>query len=111
MTGVDRTRLINRLADLIEKNADELARLESLDNGKPYAMATPRIWPRPSPAIAITPAGRTKSGARPFPSVAIFLLHAARTRGRGGADYSLEFPAAHAGLEARAGAGCRQHRV
>jgi aldehyde dehydrogenase (NAD+) len=39
MTGPERTRLINRLADLIEKNADELARLESLDNGKPLAMA------------------------------------------------------------------------
>lgn len=38
-TGVERSRLLNRLADLIEKNADELARLESLDNGKPLAMA------------------------------------------------------------------------
>ena len=28
-----------RLADLVEKNADELARLESLDNGKPYQVA------------------------------------------------------------------------
>ena len=30
---------INRLADLIEKNADELATLESLDNGKPKHVA------------------------------------------------------------------------
>ncbi len=37
--GVERSRLLGRLADLIEKNADELARLESLDNGKPLAMA------------------------------------------------------------------------
>ncbi len=37
--GVERARLLNRLADLIEKNADDLARLESLDNGKPLAMA------------------------------------------------------------------------
>src|SRR5579862_471188 len=37
--GVERARLIHRLADLIEKHADELARLESLDNGKPLAMA------------------------------------------------------------------------
>ena len=35
----ERGRLLNRLADLIESHADELARLESLDNGKPYA------WP------------------------------------------------------------------
>src|SRR3984957_11209926 len=32
-------RLIHRLADLIEKNADELAGLESLDNGKPFSVA------------------------------------------------------------------------
>src|ERR1700733_13226897 len=30
----ERGRLLNRLADLIEKNADELAQLEALDNGK-----------------------------------------------------------------------------
>ena len=35
----ERGRLLHRLADLIEKNADELARLESLDNGKPVSMA------------------------------------------------------------------------
>ena len=38
-SGRERGRLLNRLADLIEKNADELARLESLDNGKPFSMA------------------------------------------------------------------------
>jgi aldehyde dehydrogenase (NAD+) len=37
--GVARARLLHRLADLIEQNADELARLESLDNGKPLAVA------------------------------------------------------------------------
>ena len=31
--------MMNRLADLIEKHADELAQLESLDNGKPYQVA------------------------------------------------------------------------
>src|SRR5215468_9301130 len=31
--------LLNKLADLIEKHADELAQLESLDNGKPYSVA------------------------------------------------------------------------
>ncbi|HEX4770263.1 MAG TPA: aldehyde dehydrogenase family protein [Bryobacteraceae bacterium] len=35
----ERGRLLNRLADLIEKHADELAHLESLDNGKPYSVA------------------------------------------------------------------------
>jgi aldehyde dehydrogenase (NAD+) len=39
MSAAERGRLLNRLADLIEKHADELAKLESLDNGKPYAIA------------------------------------------------------------------------
>src|SRR5688572_17109830 len=39
MSAAERGRLINRLADLIEENADELAALESLDNGKPYSDA------------------------------------------------------------------------
>ena len=34
-----RGQLINRLADLIEENAQELAELESLDNGKPVTLA------------------------------------------------------------------------
>lgn len=39
MSASERGRLLNKLADLIEANMDELARLEALDNGKPYAMA------------------------------------------------------------------------
>lgn len=39
MSASERGKLINRLADLIEKNADELATLESLDNGKPKHVA------------------------------------------------------------------------
>jgi aldehyde dehydrogenase (NAD+) len=39
LAAAERGRLLNKLADLIEKHADELARLESLDNGKPYAVA------------------------------------------------------------------------
>ena len=34
-----RERIINRLADLIEVNADEFAELEAIDNGKPKGMA------------------------------------------------------------------------
>ncbi len=32
----ERGRLLNRLADLVEEKADELARIETLQNGKPY---------------------------------------------------------------------------
>ncbi|CAK5275584.1 unnamed protein product [Mycena citricolor] len=39
VTGFERSRLINKLADLIEQNAQELAELEALDNGKPIRIA------------------------------------------------------------------------
>src|SRR6202050_2287960 len=39
MSAAERGRILNRLADLIERHADELALLESLDNGKPYKVA------------------------------------------------------------------------
>jgi aldehyde dehydrogenase (NAD+) len=39
LSAAERGRLLNKLADLIEEHADELARLESLDNGKPYSVA------------------------------------------------------------------------
>src|SRR5207342_1337544 len=35
MSAAERGRLLNKLADLIEANTPELAKLESLDNGKP----------------------------------------------------------------------------
>jgi len=37
MSAADRGRLLYKLADLIEAHADELARLESWDNGKPLS--------------------------------------------------------------------------
>jgi len=36
MNASERGRLLNKLADLLERNQEELAGLESLDNGKPY---------------------------------------------------------------------------
>ncbi len=39
MSASERGKLLNRLADLIEQNMDELATLESLDNGKPRQVA------------------------------------------------------------------------
>ena len=37
-----RTRYLLKIAELIDKNADELAELESLDNGKPVSQARDR---------------------------------------------------------------------
>src|SRR5271157_622098 len=38
MSASQRGALMYKLADLIEKHADQLAELESLDNGKPYSV-------------------------------------------------------------------------
>lgn len=39
MDAASRSRLIYKFADLLEENREELAQLETLDNGKPYAVA------------------------------------------------------------------------
>ena len=39
ISAAERGRLLHKLADLMEKHADELAELESLDNGKPVKVA------------------------------------------------------------------------
>jgi len=44
--AAERSRLLLALADLIEKNLDELARLESIDNGKTVSLARRHDIPR-----------------------------------------------------------------
>ena len=39
MAASERGRLLYKLADLVEKNFDELCALESLDNGKPLSIS------------------------------------------------------------------------
>jgi aldehyde dehydrogenase (NAD+) len=39
LSGTDRGALMVKLADLVEKNAEILATIEALDNGKPYSVA------------------------------------------------------------------------
>jgi len=39
VTGFERSRLLNKLADLVERDAQELAELETLNNGKPVKIA------------------------------------------------------------------------
>lgn len=45
-TAAERSRLLLRLADLIERNLEELARLESIDSGKPISLARTLDIPR-----------------------------------------------------------------
>src|SRR5690242_19306237 len=45
MNARERGKLMNKIADLIEKNFDQLAMLETLDNGKPLADSKPADLP------------------------------------------------------------------
>lgn len=39
LPGIDRGKLMNRLAQLIEDNRTTLATVETIDNGKPYSVS------------------------------------------------------------------------
>src|SRR5271168_2172497 len=69
MTGPQRSRLMNKFADLVEKHGDELAQLESIDNGKPYHVARAIDVPSTVASTAIMRGGRTRFRARRFPSM------------------------------------------
>jgi len=60
----ERGRLLNRLADLLEQHADELAYLESLDNGMPLSTARNIALPLTIATSVTSPAGQTRTMAR-----------------------------------------------
>jgi phenylacetaldehyde dehydrogenase len=70
ISPLGRSKLIWKLADLLEQNADEIAEIESLDNGKPIRDARnvdlPGSYEIPAPTrfCATWPAGRPRSTAR-----------------------------------------------
>ena len=63
MDAADRGRLLFKLADLVEQNADELAALESLNCGKTITDSQGRHGRASSTRCATTPAGPTRSRA------------------------------------------------
>ena len=110
MDAADRGKLLFKLADLVEKNAEELAALESLNCGKTITdsrgdmqgvVNTLRYYAGWADKIE----GRTVAGPRQLP-----VVHAAAAGRRGRPDHPLELPAADAGLEVGPGPGLRQHR-
>ena len=105
---------MNRLADLDRgQRGDELAQLESLDNGKPVKLAklvdVVGHGRAPAPLRRLGRADRRRGPARPPARHA--LLHAPGA-GRGvRADHPVELPHADGGLEARPRPGRRLHRA
>src|ERR1700735_3365831 len=60
MTPSERGRIIWRIGDLILEHADELAQLESLDNGKPFAVARAADMPLAADLFHYMAGGATK---------------------------------------------------
>jgi aldehyde dehydrogenase (NAD+) len=101
MSASDRGKLLNKLADLIEENADELALLES------STMASRAMWHvRPIFPLVIACyryyagwADKIQGKTIPY-QWRLFLLHPSRAGGCCRADHSLELPAPDASVEA-----------
>ncbi len=109
MDAAERGRLMFKLADLIEQNAEELATLESLNCGKTIRDSRGDMQGVVQHAALLRRLGRQdrrphRAGARQLP-----VLHAPSAGGRGGPDHPVELPAADAGVEVGPGPGVRQH--
>ena len=94
MDAADRGRLLFKLADLVEQNADELAALESLNCGKTINDSQGRHAGRRQHPALLRRLGRQDRGPdRPGPRQ-LPLVHAAAAGRRGRPDHPLELPAA-----------------
>ncbi len=67
LTASERGRMIWKLADLLEKNLEEFARLESLDNGKPLGVARAADVPLAVDLFRYMAGWTTKIHGRTFP--------------------------------------------
>ncbi len=112
-TPADRERILLRFADLVEQHGEELAQLETLEQGKSiqisraFEVGCTLNWMRYTAGLTTKISGRTLDVSIPFPQE-----HATR-RGRERAgrrcrrDRAVEFPADDRDVESDAGAGGR----
>ncbi len=110
MDAADRGRLLFKLADLVEKNADELAdarvaQLRQDDQRLEGRHGRGRQHPALLCRLGRQDRGPDRSGPRQ-----LLVVHAAPAGGRGRPDHPLELPAPDAGLEVGPCPGLRQHR-
>ena len=100
-----------KLADLIESNIDELAELETLDNGKPISESRNADLPLVIDCLRYYAGWADKIHGQTIPIRGNYsLLHPARAGRRRRADHPLELPDADGRLEVGPGAGRRLHR-
>ena len=101
-----------RIADLIERDLEELAELESIDNGKPYAVARVADLPLAVDMFRYMGGWATKitGSTLPLSLPGEYLSYTVREPvGVVGQIIPWNFPAADGGVEDRAGAGGGLH--
>ncbi len=111
MDARDRGRLMYKLADLIESHIDELAELETLDNGKPISESRNGDLPLVIDCLRYYAGWADKIHGQTIPIRGHYHCYTRREPvGRGRADHPLELPDADGRLEMGPGAGGRVHR-
>ena len=96
MTPDDRGRLLWKIADLVEENLEELATLETLNNGKPIVAARRDDIPNVAAMFRYYAGWATKITGKTIPvSAGNFLVYTRREPvGVCGRHHPLELPAA-----------------
>ncbi len=110
LSARERGRLVWKIGERLMERADEIARLETLHNGKPIFESRQIEVPAAAECFQYFAGwadkihGETDAGQGQLPH-----LHAARAGRRGRGDRAVELSAAADGVEGRAGARVRQH--
>ncbi len=110
MDARDRGALIARLADLIEEEADELAAIETLDNGKPISDARKADIPLVIDTLRYYAGWADKIQGKTIPVRGEYFCYTRREPvGVVGTDHSVELSGPDGGLEVGAGLGRGLH--
>ncbi len=116
MPASQRGRLIWKLADLIEARTEEFAQLESLDNGKPLAIARVADVPLAVDLFPLYGWMGYQDRRQHHPDLrgdqahSVSGIHSPRTGWRRRPDHPVEFPSADGRMEAWSGTGYWLHR-
>ncbi|SPX53178.1 phenylacetaldehyde dehydrogenase [Klebsiella pneumoniae] len=111
-TPADRERILLRFADLVEQHGEELAQLETLEQGKSIAISRAfevgctLNWMRYTAGLTTKISGRTLDVSNPVPARGALPGVDQKRAGRGGCGHrSVEFPADDRHVEGHAGPG------
>ncbi len=112
-TPADRERILLRFADLVEQHGEELAQLETLEQGKSiqisraFEVGCTLNWMRYTAGLTTKISGRTLDVSIPFPQGARYQAWTRKSRSALSPDRAVEFPADDRDVESDAGAGGR----